>query len=185
MKETKYLGMVMDEYQTFKNHMDTVKLKLIRANGSLAKLRHHVNPALLRTIYFAIFEPHLWYGCQLYGWDIETLSIDRELNKEHFLWKNHTENVHQKLALDPFLILLNNPKQPLHTRNSFKIRHFERGLSKSLKKLNLYFLSNPVPFNGQSYQKQKGSGASHQSDHETSSEKFLYLLYIIWPSLMM
>ena len=44
-----------------------------------------------------------------------------------------------------------------------KIRHFERGLSKSLKKLTLVFLSNPVPFNGQSYQKQKGPGTSDQS----------------------
>ena len=53
----------MDEHLTFKNHMDTVKLKLNRANGLLAKLRHYVNPALLRTIYYAIFEPHLQYGC--------------------------------------------------------------------------------------------------------------------------
>ena len=45
----------------------------------------------------------------------------------------------------------------------FKIRHFERGLSKSLKKLTLFFLLNPVPFNGQSYQKQKGPGTSNQS----------------------
>ena len=44
----------------------------------------------------------------------------------------------------------------------FKIRYFERGLSKSLKKLTLFFLSNPVPFNGKSYQKQKGSGTSNQ-----------------------
>ena len=50
--------------------------------------------------------------------DIETLSIDRVLNTE-FLWKNHAENVHQKLAPDPVLILLNNPKQPLHARNLF------------------------------------------------------------------
>ena len=35
------------------------------------------------------------------------------------LWKNHTENVHQKLVPDPFFILVNNPKQPLHARNSF------------------------------------------------------------------
>ena len=33
---------------------------------------------------------------------------------------------------------------------------------KALKKLTIFFLSNPVPFNGQSYQKQKGSGTSHQ-----------------------
>ena len=45
----------------------------------------------------------------------------------------------------------------------FKIRYFERGLSKSLKKIILFFLSNPVSFNGQNYQKQKGTGASDQS----------------------
>ena len=28
---------------------------------------HYVNPTLLRTIYYVIFEPHLWYGCQLLG----------------------------------------------------------------------------------------------------------------------
>ena len=33
---------------------------------------------------------------------------------------------------------------------------------KALKKLTIFFLSNPIPFNGQSYQKQKGSETSHQ-----------------------
>ena len=59
MKETKYLGMVMDEHLTFKNHMDTVNLNINRANGLLARLRYYINPTLLRTIYYAIFEPHL------------------------------------------------------------------------------------------------------------------------------
>ena len=31
---------------------------------------------------------------------------------------------------------------------------------KPLKKLTLFFLSNPVPFNGQSFQKLKGSGTT-------------------------
>ena len=46
-----------------------------------------------------------------------------------------------------------------------KIRYFEIGLSKSLKKVSfiLFFLSNPVPLNGQSYQKQKGPETSNQS----------------------
>ena len=53
---------------------------------------------------------------------------------------------------------------------------------KALKKLTLFFLLNPVPFNGKSYQKQKGSGTSDQpgsSGHKTSSEKFLYLLHYL------
>ena len=34
---------------------------------------------------------------------------------------------------------------------------------KALKKVTLFFLLNPVPFNRQNYQKQKGPGTSGQS----------------------
>ena len=37
-----------------------------------------------------------------------------------------------------------------------KVKYFERRLSKTLKKVILFFLSNSVPFNRQNYQKQKG-----------------------------
>ena len=54
----------------------------------------------------------------------ETLSIDRVLIKEQFYGKNHAENVHQKLVPDPFLLLVNIPKQPLHARSCFKNKIF-------------------------------------------------------------
>ena len=73
--------------------------------------------------------------------------------------KNHAENVHKKLVPDPSLILVNNLKQPLHVRNSFK----NKALSKRLKKLPLFFLLNPVPLNGQNIKKQKEPGTSDQS----------------------
>ena len=41
-----------------------------------------------------------------------------------------------------------------------KVRYFERGLSKSLKKVTSFVLLNPVPFRRQNYQEQKGSGTS-------------------------
>ena len=71
--------------------------------------------------------------------------------------------MHQKLVQDPFLILVYNPKQPLHARNYFKNKIFERGLSRDLKELTLLFLSNPVLFNGQDHEKQKGPGTNEQS----------------------
>ena len=77
---------------------------------------------------------------------METISIDK-----------NAENVYQKLVSDPFSILINNPKQPLHARNSFRKRYFERGLSKSLEKLKFIFLSNPVPFKEQKLSKIKGA----------------------------
>ena len=62
----------------------------------------------------------------------------------------------------------------------FKIRYFERGLSKSLKKVNFIFLSNPVPFNGQNYQKQKGSGTSDQSLFRLQSKFKNILLFVVY-----
>ena len=38
-----------------------------RANGALYKLRQYVAPPILRSIYFAIFDSHLRYGCQTWG----------------------------------------------------------------------------------------------------------------------
>ena len=70
----------------------------------------------------------------------EFLSIDRVLARNIFM-ENHAENVPQKLVPDPFLILVNNPKQPLHTRN-----YFEKGLSKSSKKVNFNFSFEPSLF---------------------------------------
>ena len=37
--------------------------------------------------------------------------------------------MYQKLVPDPLLILVNNPKQQLHARNSFKNKIYERRLS--------------------------------------------------------
>ena len=46
---------------------------------------------------------------------------------------------------------------------------------KPLKKLTLFFVSNLVPFNGQSYQKQKGHGTIERSSGcEKSPQKFFY-----------
>ena len=64
--------------------------------------------------------------------------------------------------------------------NLLKIRHLKKVLSKSLKKLTLFFLSNPVPFNGQSYQKQKGSGTSHQSFFKPRNKFRKIPLFIIY-----
>ena len=76
---------------------------------------------------------------------IETL--DRVLNKEHFYGKIMPKMC-KKLVPD-FLILVNNHMQEI----LLKIRTLE-DYRKASQKLALFFLLSPVPFNGQSYQKQ-------------------------------
>ena len=96
-------------------------------------------------------------------YDILTLSVDRLLNKEYFLWKNHAENVHKKLVSDPFLILVSKQKHPFHAINSFKNQDIlKNDYQKTFKKLILVFLSNPVLFNEQCFEKQNRSGTSDQ-----------------------
>ena len=41
-----------------------------------------------------------------------------------FSWKNHAENMQQDIVPDLFIILLNDPKEPLYPRNSCKSKMF-------------------------------------------------------------
>ena len=56
--------------------------------------------------------------------------LEKEKKVWHWNLSIHAENVHQKLVPDPFLILVNNPKQPLHVRHSFKNKRFWKRIIK-------------------------------------------------------
>ena len=49
------------------NWLKWLKTKLNMPNGLLAKMRHFISKNHLRTIYFAIFNSHLWYCNQIWG----------------------------------------------------------------------------------------------------------------------
>ena len=80
----------------------------------------------------------IWYLGKKKRCDIETLSIDRVLNKEHFYGK-YAEHMHHKLVPDPLLILVNNPKQSLHAINFFENKIFWKRILKKSLKSELYF----------------------------------------------
>ena len=60
---TKYLGVLLDEYLLFKDHINTLKQKLNRANGILAKLKHHLPSDILKIVYYSLFDTYLRYEC--------------------------------------------------------------------------------------------------------------------------
>ena len=64
---TKYLGVIIDEHLSFNEYMNTLKQKLNRANGILAKLRYYVTADVLKTIYYAFFDSHMKYACHIWG----------------------------------------------------------------------------------------------------------------------
>ena len=81
----------------------------------------------------------VWYLGEEKRYDIGTLHVDRVLKKKHFYGKIMQKNVHHKLVPDPLLILVNNPKQPLHARNSFKSKMFRNRIIKNPLKSQFYF----------------------------------------------
>ena len=64
---TKYLGVLLDEHVLFKDHINTLKQKLNRASGILAKLRHDLSFDILKTVYYSLFDTHLHYASQVWG----------------------------------------------------------------------------------------------------------------------
>ena len=65
--KTKYLGIILDEHLTFKYHLENLNLKLNRAYCLLSKIRYYIKFPLLRTLYYALFDSHLRYCCQIWG----------------------------------------------------------------------------------------------------------------------
>ena len=118
---------------------------------------------------------YIWYLEKEIRCDIETLSIDRVLHTEHFYGKLCAPKASPRPLFNP------NITQNSHCMQEilFKIRYFERELSKSLKKVNLIFFSNLVPPMGKIIKNKSGLElvTSRSSGYKTSSKIFLYLLY--------
>ena len=68
MKEyAKYLGILIDDKLSFKQHIQHVKSKLIRGNAILSMIRHYVQKNTLINTYNAYIQPHLDYGLNIWG----------------------------------------------------------------------------------------------------------------------
>ena len=63
----RYLGVSIDEHLLFKDYINFLKQKSNKANGILAKLRHHLPSDILKTVYYPLFDTHLRYACQVWG----------------------------------------------------------------------------------------------------------------------
>ena len=78
----------------------------------------------------------------------------------HFVWyleKNHAKNVQQKLVPHLFIILVNNPKQPLHAINYLKSKILWKRIIKKPWKGNFDFSFEPSPFQKTKISKTKGA----------------------------
>ena len=71
----KYLGINIDENLSWKQQISDISIKSNKTNGILSKLRHFIDTQTLKSIYHAIFEPHLYYSSLV--WAQNSNSIKR------------------------------------------------------------------------------------------------------------
>ena len=64
---TKYLGVLIDECLSFREHIDYISLKLARNVGILRKLKYIFPRDILRTLYYSLIHPYLLYCFNVWG----------------------------------------------------------------------------------------------------------------------
>lgn len=67
----KYLGVTIDKNLSWDSHIYNLSKKLGRANGIISKLRHFIPKKSLLSVYHALFQSQILYGCPV--WAMTTL----------------------------------------------------------------------------------------------------------------
>ena len=62
VKHTKFLGVIIDEQLKWIEHINSVANKISKITGVLCKARHFVSRSLLRSLYYSLIYPYIFYG---------------------------------------------------------------------------------------------------------------------------
>ena len=62
VEDSKFLGIVIDQHLTWKNHIDYITKKILRITGLLCRIRFYVNQTHLKMLYNSLIYPYLHYG---------------------------------------------------------------------------------------------------------------------------
>ena len=63
----KFLGVIIDQELTWKNHINSVVKNIIKASALIAKIRHYTNKNTLNVLYYALVYQYLTYGNLIWG----------------------------------------------------------------------------------------------------------------------
>ena len=67
VKFTKFLGVLIDECLTWKNHIDCISKTVSRNIGVINKLKYSVPTRILYSLYCTLISPYLSYAILIWG----------------------------------------------------------------------------------------------------------------------
>ena len=67
VKETKFLGIVLDNKLTFKSHINHVANKVAKITYIIYRIKSYVPCSVLKTLYYSLAYPHLTYNITIWG----------------------------------------------------------------------------------------------------------------------
>ena len=67
VKNTTFLGVVLDECLTWKDHTNLISKKVIKASSIISRVRYFTNLNALKLIYYTLVYPYLIYGNLIWG----------------------------------------------------------------------------------------------------------------------
>ena len=67
VKEVVFLGVVLDEHVTWKPHISRIASKVSQSIGLLCKSRYFISKFSLRTLYYSLVYPYLYYCTIAWG----------------------------------------------------------------------------------------------------------------------
>ena len=67
VNKTKFLGVLIDENLTWKDHIDAISKTMSRNVGMINKLKHFVPKRILLSLYYTLVMPYLNYGILAWG----------------------------------------------------------------------------------------------------------------------
>ena len=103
VNSTKFLGVIIDEHLTWKNHIDAIAKTISRNIGMLTKMKHYVPGYILYSLYCTLVLPYINYGILIWGntcktyldkifklqkWAIRTISLQHYRSHTGPLFKN-------------------------------------------------------------------------------------------------
>ena len=95
----KYLGINIGRFLHWYDQVNSIPVKLNKANTLLLRIKNYVNMERLRNIYFAIFDSHLSYSCIVWAQNIKTVRRLTILQKKTLQIMNFKDRLYHSSPL--------------------------------------------------------------------------------------